>query len=76
MEYQRVVCLQDEASHWYVIPYEMSKEFNYLMNKWYELDSKGDYEGGEDIVEEFEYKFGKYRTGGDLNNIELYTKID
>ena len=29
-----------------------------------------------DLQEEFEDKFGKYRTGGDLNNVQLYIKKD
>ena len=59
----RVSAVQDDSSHWYVIPHEMIKEFNV---------DRGDYEmssGG------FDMKWGKYRTGGDLNLIQLYAEL-
>lgn len=55
--YSRVV--QDEDGHWYVIPYKMKDEFDFL------LESNED-----DFIEVFD----SYRTGGDLNLVELYGK--
>lgn len=64
---QKVVAIQDDSSHWYVIPAEMRKEFRRLE----ELASNDN----DDALNEFIEKFNKYRTGGDLNNIQLYAKI-
>ena len=41
-----------------------------LINKYYESDED------QEIIDEFESKFGKYRTGGDVNNIILYSKFE
>lgn len=60
---KKVVALQDDSCHWYVIPMEMLGEFRYLE------------EGGEDTEEEFIEKFSQYMTGGDLNIIQLYAEI-
>lgn len=67
---KKVKALQDESGHWYVIPAEMGEEFYKLMNNhgkqpalWYEFE------------EEFIEKFDKYRTGGDLNLVQLYAEI-
>jgi hypothetical protein len=59
----RVYPVKDESGHWYVIPYELNNNF------WNDLEN-------EDIVDngEFDRKWGKYRTGGDLNLIPFYTK--
>lgn len=67
MPLQKVVAIQDGDSNWHVIPKELTDEF-------YKLDQEA---GGEnyDKQEEFMDKFGKYRTGGDLNNIQLYAEI-
>lgn len=52
---------------WYVIPSKMHKQFNKLLEK--------ATEDNYDKQEEFNEKFGAYRTGGDLNNIQLYAEI-
>jgi hypothetical protein len=62
-----VQALQDESSHWYLVPNDEVGEFNRLSNIIIEYDSE-DY----DTIEEFEKLFSKYRTGGDLNNVQLY----
>ncbi len=64
---QKVIATQDESSHWYVIPLNIYDEFRQL----HEKACDDDYEAQE----EFEAKFGKYRTGGWLNNIQLYAEI-
>lgn len=65
---KKVIAIQDESSHWYVIPAESKSEFNELIERFMNTD---DY----DILSEFETKFDKYRTGGDLNNVQLYAEI-
>jgi len=62
----KVVAVQDEDCHWYVIPAWMHWEFDMLQ----ELGEE------EDDYEEFEKTFSKYRTGGDLNLIQLYADFD
>lgn len=61
---KKVVAVQDDSCHWYVIPSEMEDEFN------------SDLEGlGDDNIDEWGDKYGKYITGGDLNLIQLYAEI-
>lgn len=60
----RVYAVQDNDSHWYVIPYELKDEFF------------TDLENGEkDEYEYFGEKYDQYMTGGDLNLIELYANV-
>lgn len=66
MALQRVAAIQDEDCNWYVIPAWMVNEFCMLQ----ELGEE------QDDYEEFEKTFGKYRTGGDLNLIQLYGDLD
>lgn len=67
---KRVYCVQDGASHWYVIPYDMKEDFLSLL---WDLESEVyDY----DLFQEFNDKYGKYHTGGDLNLIPLYIDED
>jgi hypothetical protein len=63
---KKVDAKTDGDGHWFVIPSDMGEEFAYLLEKGEEAD---DYE-------EFENKFGKYSTGGDLNLVQLYAEID
>lgn len=61
---QKVKVEQDDSGHWYIIPNDLVTEFsNDLEN--------------EDIVDsgQFDAKWGKYRTGGRINNIQLYAEI-
>jgi hypothetical protein len=55
----KVKAIQDDLYRWYVIPNELHNEFA--------LDER--------VIDfgEFDVKWGKYRTGGDLNLIQLYT---
>jgi len=66
MALQRVVAIQDEDCNWYVIP-------AWMVNEFYMLQELGE---EQDDYEEFEETFGKYRTGGDLNLIQLYGDLD
>lgn len=59
--YTRVSALQDGDGHWYVIPAELEEQFNDL------LENEPDYDVFDDL-------FGSFRTGGDLNLVELYIK--
>jgi len=60
----KVKAVQDENGHWYVLPNDVVAEF--------EKDGQN-----EDFVDsgDFDNKYNKYRTGGDLNNTQLYANI-
>jgi hypothetical protein len=60
MNLQKVIACQDDSCHWYVIPAEM-------------LDTFRDRLREDD--EEFDAIFAEYRTGGDLNNVQLWAEI-
>lgn len=60
---KKVVARQDDSCHWYVISMEMQEQFTNLLY----LD---------DEYSEFEEKFSKYRTGGSINNVQLYAEIE
>lgn len=66
-KYINIKLLQDDSSHWYIIPQEVVDDFENQMNYIYDHDD----DGIEDIINEFDNKFGKYRTGGDINNYQL-----
>lgn len=69
--YQPVKVLQDESSHWYVIPITKYE-------RWLELQNQIDAAGNpwkEQLYMDFEVEFNKYRTGGDLNNIQLFAQL-
>lgn len=57
---------RDDAGHWYLIPNELVNEFNNLLD--YAINSEDD----GSSIDLFENTFSKYRTGGDLNNTQLY----
>jgi hypothetical protein len=58
---KKVKAIQDDSGHWYLIPNELLQDF---------LKDEQD----EDFVDSggFDDKYSKYRTNGDLNNIQLY----
>jgi hypothetical protein len=62
---QKVEALQDGDGHWYVIPQELANQFHSMERDAEETD---DYEGFEDT-------FGEYRTGGDLNLVQLWAEL-
>ena len=61
---QKISAVQDESGHWYVIPAEELNSF------WFDGEN-------EDMVDsgDFDSKWGKYRTGGDLNLVQLWAEI-
>jgi hypothetical protein len=61
----KVVAVQDDSSHWYIIPQQKKELFHSMIEN--SLDND-DWEG-------FEIEFGKYMTAGDLNLIQLYAEI-
>ena len=64
MQIEKVKAVQDNDSHWYIIPNYLLEEFESdLLNE--ELQESG----------EFGEKYDQYRTNGDLNNIQLYAEI-
>ena len=64
MQIEKVKAVQDNDSHWYIIPNYLIEEFESdLLNE--DLQESG----------EFGEKYEQYRTNGDLNNIQLYAEI-
>ena len=61
----KVKTIQDDSSHWYLIPNEEEDRFYELLEASY-----NDYEAQD----EFEIRYARYRTGGDLNLKQLYIK--
>ena len=62
----KVKITQDEEGHWYIIPNNLLAEFHSLLDM-----SRNNEEGAEEMfIDTFEI----YRTGGDINNIQLYIK--
>jgi len=62
--FKRAKAIQDDSSHWYVIPSELEKEFRQLL------------EGGEEAENLFIEKFSQYMTGGDVNRKQLYAEFE
>ena len=67
--YIPVKAVKDDDGHWYVIPVDESEDFFNIMEKLINCD----YDDME-LLDEFESKFGNYKTGGDLNLKQLYIK--
>lgn len=62
-KYTRILIKQDDSGHDYIIPYELSDEFNRLLDL------------GEVAEDEFIDKFEKYMCGGDpFYGNEIYIK--
>lgn len=64
---KKVAAVQDDSGHWYVIPADMKEEFHQLLEKVTDEDY--------DAQDAFNEKFSGYRTGGDLNLVQLYAEI-
>lgn len=62
----KVQLLQDESSHWYIVPNDEADVFSEMIDKMIENDYDIDY------INSFDNKFSKYRTGGSLNNYQLF----
>ena len=63
-ELKKVKAVVDDSGHWYIIPNELFDSFY------------------EEVVDEdfcdsgaFDEKYGEYRTGGDLNLVQLFAEI-
>lgn len=61
---KKVKAIQDESGHWYVIPNDLLDEF-------------AEDEENESMVDsgKFDEKWDKYRTGGDLNLVQLWAEM-
>lgn len=68
-KYEKVSVQRDDSGHWYVIPADKLGAFQNYMNT---LEYDSDYE----LVNNFEKEFSQYRTGGSINLVQLYRKID
>ena len=62
---KKAKAVKDDSGHWYVIPAELEQYFNKDLED-------------EEMVDSgyFDVKYGEYRTGGDLNNVQLYAKFE
>jgi hypothetical protein len=62
---KKVKAVRDDSGHWYVIPNELC-----IIEFFKDLNN-------EDMVDsgQFDEKYGKYMTGGDLNLVQLYAEI-
>ena len=61
---QKVKAITDNDGHWYVVPADMEDAFYSML----------EYGENEDWSL-FNETFSKYRTGGDLNQVQLYAEI-
>ncbi len=61
---QKVKAVKDQDGHWYVIP-------DSEMVPFYEMEENGE----DDEWNSFNERFSEYRTGGDLNLVQLYAEI-
>lgn len=71
MTLQKVQALRDESGHWYVIPSELREEWTRLNN----IMDEDNETASQEAVDKFIETFNQYRTGGDLNNVQLYAEI-
>jgi len=62
---KKAKAVTDDSGHWYIIPNERLEEFC-------------SDEQNEDMTDsgEFDGKWGEYRTGGDLNLVQLWAKLN
>jgi hypothetical protein len=67
-----VVAVQDEDGDWFVIPTDQHEDFRRLAGR---INASFGPEDDARFEEEFETKFRRYATGGDLNNVQLYAEI-
>lgn len=61
---KKVYAVQDNDGHWYVIPFQLKEDFFMELEK-----------GEDDERDNFELNYSHFRTGGDLNLIQLYAEI-
>ena len=61
--YKKVKAVRDDSGHWFILPNELKDAFYEDLNNEDFVDSGG-----------FDDRYGKYRTGGDLNLVQLYIK--
>ena len=61
---EKVKAVKDESGHWYIIPNDLLDEF-------------ADDEENESMIDsgKFDEKWGKYRTGGGLNLVQLWVEM-
>lgn len=64
VDYIPVTATKDDDGHWYILPKELYEEFKTDLNISVDDDNY-----------QFDRIWGKYRTGGDINNIQLYIKV-
>lgn len=63
-------CLcQDDSSHWYLVPGELSKDFLRIMDEIEQLDE--DSEEFYNAIDELEEKYGQYRLGGGPESLKV-----
>jgi hypothetical protein len=63
---------QDESGHWYAVPTEHIVEFDKLSDEINSATSGSD--EWYDLVDQFDDKFGTFRTGGGYSDFEIIIK--
>ena len=63
-KYIKVQVVSDDSGHWYIIPNELKDQF-YIDSENEKMCDSG----------QFEKKYDSYRTGGCINNIQLYINV-
>jgi len=64
-KYTEVFVSQDDCGHWYVVPKELETQWS--SDIW--NDTMAD--SGE-----FDEKYGRFRTGGDINLVQLFKEVE
>lgn len=70
----KVKLVQDNSGHWYTIPNEKIQRFHDLMH----IIDNSEEELSDlyyNSCDEMDSEFGRYRTNGDPNNIQLYANL-
>lgn len=70
MSIQKVKAVTDYDGHWYLIPNDLVEEFFKDLDKFEGEDFEDYIDSGE-----FDNKYFHYRTGGDLNLVQLYADV-
>lgn len=71
MGFLKVSLVQDESSHWYCIPSQLSEDFS----KWTQMDY--DNLSDEDLEKwnKYDNTFDPYMIGGDLSLVDIYSYV-
>ena len=63
--YSPVNVMKDDSGHWYIIPIGLVGQFQNFM-------VAIEFDENQELIDNFEAMFSEYRTGGDVNLVQLY----